>query len=381
MKIINLDNASNTRMRKYVIKIYKNLLYDKYISNPSSFHYLGRHSKYYIEKSRKEISKLINCKSSEIIFTSSGTEANNLIIRSVINNYKIKYIITSKLEHLSVLETIKIFNNRINIIYIGNDKLGNLNLNQLNFILKSKTNYKYNILVSIMAINNEIGNINNIKFIGLLCKKYNSLFHSDFIQFIGHYKVNVKKIYCHFFSASAHKFYGPLGIGFIYKKEGYNLKKYITGGSQEYQIRSGTENLYGIFCIYYALKLCYKNYIKEKRRILLLKKYTIKLLNKNIINVKYNGLSNNLKKSVYNILSIRLPVKDDLLHIKLDLMNIIVSTGSSCYSNNKKSYVLKNILNRYIYNNTTSLRISLGIYNNKSDIYIFVRKLKKILLC
>ncbi|WGH24557.1 MAG: aminotransferase class V-fold PLP-dependent enzyme [Candidatus Shikimatogenerans bostrichidophilus] len=380
MRRIYLDNASNTKMRKIIIKIYKNLLYDKNISNPSSFHFLGRYSKYYIEKSREGISNLIKCKFSEIIFTSSGTEGNYIIISGAIKNYKIKYIITSRLEHLSVLNTLELFKEKIKIFYIDNDEFGNLNLNQLELILKNKTNYKYNILVSIMAINNEIGNINNIELIGLLCKKYYSLFHSDFIQYIGHYNVNMKKIYCHYFTASAHKFYGPLGIGFIYIKKGFEFKKSINIGILRNKIISDTDNLYGIVCVYYALKIFYKKYKKEKNKILKLKKYAIKLLNNKVKNIKYNGLSGDINRSSYNILNIRLPVKDDLLHVKLDLINIIVSIGSSCYSNKNKSYVLKYILRRNIYKNTTSLRISLGIYNKRKDIYIFVNKLKKLLL-
>ncbi|MDH3005148.1 MAG: aminotransferase class V-fold PLP-dependent enzyme, partial [Candidatus Shikimatogenerans sp. JK-2022] len=253
-----------------------------------------------------------------------------------------------------------------------------LNLKKLNKILK-KISYNKKILVSIMYINNEIGNINNINKIGKICKKYNVLFHSDFVQYIGHYNLNVKKILCDFFTVSAHKFYGPLGIGFIYIKKGLFLTKFITGGYQEKSIRSGTENLYGIVCMYKALKISKINYNKEKKYILNLKKFCINLLNKNIDNIKYNGLSKNLNRSIYNILNIRLPIKDDLLHIKLDLNKIIISKGSSCYYNKKESHVIKNILNKKIFKSTTSIRISFSIYNNKKDINIFVKKLKRII--
>ncbi|MDH3004645.1 MAG: aminotransferase class V-fold PLP-dependent enzyme [Candidatus Shikimatogenerans sp. JK-2022] len=382
MGIINLDNASNTRMRKKIINIYKKIISDKYLSNPSSFHYLGRHTKSYIEISREKIANLINCNPLEIIFTSGGTEGNNLIIKSVIKYYKIKYIITSKLEHLSVLNTVKSLAKEYNIkiIYVKNDKYGNLNYKDLNLIFKKKTNYKYNILITIMYINNEIGNINNIKKIGILCQKYNILFHSDFVQYIGHYKVDVKNIFCNYFTVSAHKFYGPLGIGFVYIKKGFRLNRFITGGNQEQKIRSGTENLYGIICMYKSLKIAIKKNKDEKSYIIKLKKYCINLLNKNIKDIKYNGLSYHLKKSSYNILNIRLPIKDDLLHIKLDLKKIILSKGSSCYSHKKESHVIKNILSKKVNRNTTSLRISFSIYNKKKDIYIFVKELKKIIL-
>ncbi|MDH3004462.1 MAG: aminotransferase class V-fold PLP-dependent enzyme [Candidatus Shikimatogenerans sp. JK-2022] len=381
MKIINFDNSSNTRMRNEIINFYKKIISNSKLSNPSSFHLLGRYSKSYIEKSREGIAKLINCEPIEIIFTSSGTEGNNLLLRGIIKYYNIKYVISSKLEHLSIINTLKDIKKEknIKIIFLKNDKYGNLNIKQLKKIFKKKSNYYNNILVSIMYINNEIGNINNIKKIGILCKKYNVLFHSDFVQYIGHYKLNINKIYCNYFTASAHKFYGPLGTGFIYIKKNYYLKTIITGGNQEQNIRSGTENLYGIICMYKALKIFNLKYKYEKKYILNLKKYCIFLLNKYIKNIKYNGLSSNLKKSSYNILNIRLPIKDELLHFKLDLKKIIISKGSSCYFNKKNSHVIKYILKKNIYKKTTSLRISFSIYNKKKDIYIFVKELKKII--
>ncbi|WGH25654.1 MAG: aminotransferase class V-fold PLP-dependent enzyme [Candidatus Shikimatogenerans bostrichidophilus] len=378
--IINLDNASNSRMRKEIIKIYKKYIENKYLFNPSSFHFLGRKSKSYIEISREKISKIINCDPSEIIFTSGGTEGNNIIIRSVVETYNINYIISSKIEHLSVLNTILDINNKkkINLFFIDNDKLGNLNLKK--FKKKIKKIYKKNrILVSIMYINNEIGNINNIYKIGKICKKYKILFHSDLVQFVGHYKINVKNLLCNFFTASAHKFYGPFGIGFIFIKKGFILNKFITGGNQEKGIRSGTENLYGIICLYKALELSKNNFLYEKKYISFLKKYCIFLLKQNINNIKFNGLSENMIKSSFYILNIRLPIKDDLLHIKLDLRGIIISKGSSCNKNNE-SHVIKNILNIKNLKNTTSIRISFSIYNKKKDIELFVYELKRMII-
>ncbi|WOX79213.1 cysteine desulfurase family protein [Candidatus Shikimatogenerans bostrichidophilus] len=372
-KLIYLDSASNCRMRKEVRKIYKKYLDYKYFSNPSSFHYYGRKSKSFIEISREKISKIINCNPSEIYFTSSGTEGNNLIIKTVIETFKIKNIISSKLEHLSVLNTILELKNKIKLFYLNNDNKGNLDLKQLKKILKKNNK----TLVSIMYVNNEIGNINNINKIGEICKKYNAYFHSDCVQFIGHFKINLKNILCDFLTASAHKFYGPFGIGFIYIKKEINLNKFIIGGLQEKGIRAGTENIYSIISLYKALEINNKNYNKDKKKIKKLKKQCIKLLKKNIDNIKFNGLSNNFKKSSFYILNIRLPIKDDLLHIKLDLKGIMISKGSSCNIKNK-SHVLKNILNKKELNNTTSIRISYSIYNSILDIKLFVYELKKI---
>ncbi|WGH25566.1 MAG: aminotransferase class V-fold PLP-dependent enzyme [Candidatus Shikimatogenerans bostrichidophilus] len=379
--MIYLDNASNTIMRKEIKKIYKEVIDNKFLSNSSSFHKLGRKSRVYIEKAREIISKVLNCDPSEIVFTSGGTEGNNIIIKGIVHYYNIKYIISNKLEHVSVLNTIKFFKKKVKIFFIENDKYGNINLKQLEKILKkinNRNNLNYKTLVTIMSINNEIGKINNIKKIGNLCIKYKSLFHSDFVQLIGHYKVNIKKINCNYFTASAHKFYGPLGVGFIYIKKGYFLKKIILGGNQERGIRSGTENLYGIICMAKSLELSNKNYEKEKKYIIKIKKYCINLLKKNINNLEFNGESNKLKKSIYTILNIRLP-KDDLLHIKLDLKNIAISKGSSCY-NYEVSHVIKNIINKKKRKKTTSIRISFSIFNKKSDIEIFIYELKRLTL-
>ncbi|WGH25089.1 MAG: aminotransferase class V-fold PLP-dependent enzyme [Candidatus Shikimatogenerans bostrichidophilus] len=297
-------------------------------------------------------------------------------------NYRIKYIISSKLEHLSIINILKNLKKDkkgyIQIIYIKNDSLGQLNLSILKKIIKKKTNYNYNILISLMYINNEIGNINNIEKIYKLSKKYKVLYHSDFVQYIGHYKLNFLRKKCDFFTASSHKFYGPLGVGFIYKSKKHNLKNFINGGNQEQNIRSGTENLYGIVGMSKALKIFYNKYENEKKYILKLKKYCIYLLKKYIDNIRFNGLSDNLKKSSYNILNIRLPFRDDLLHIKLDLKKIMISKGSSCYYQTNLSHVIKNILKKEEYKKTTSIRVSFSIYNKKEEIDYFVNILKKI---
>ncbi|WGH26020.1 MAG: aminotransferase class V-fold PLP-dependent enzyme [Candidatus Shikimatogenerans bostrichidophilus] len=373
-KFIYLDSASNCKMRKEVINVYIKYLKLNY-SNPTSFHYLGRKSKSYIEITREKISNIINCNSSEIFFTSGGSSGNNLIFNIIVNFLNIKYIITSKLEHLSIINNILYIKKKykIKVFFIKNDKFGNLNLKQLYKILKKLNKKKKKILVSIMYVNNEIGNINNIKKIGLFCKKFNVYFHSDFVQYVGHFKLNVKKLLCDFFTVSGHKFYGPLGIGFIYinKKININILK-LKGIIYE------IENIYGIVSLYKALKISNKLFLYEKKKITKLKKYCLFLLKKNILNIKFNGLSDNLKKSSFYILNIRLPIKDDLLHIKLDLKGIMISKSSSCNIINN-SHVLKNILKKKILENTTSIRISFNIFNNLLDIELFIYELKKII--
>ncbi|WGH27048.1 MAG: aminotransferase class V-fold PLP-dependent enzyme [Candidatus Shikimatogenerans bostrichidophilus] len=376
-KFIYLDNASNCRMRKEVIKLYKKILVKKNYSNPLSFHTYGRKSKNYIEISREKISNIINCDPSEIFFTSGGTEGNIFIIKYIVKYLNIKYIITSKLEHLSVLNTIISIKKKkkIKVFFIKNNNLGILNLKHLYKILKKIKKKKKNILVSIMYVNNEIGNINDINKIGYICKKNNSFFHSDLVQFIGHFKLNVKNLLCDFFTSSAHKFYGPLGIGFIYIKKNINDKLNL---NKINNIILENKNLYGILGLYKALEISNNLFLKEKKKILKLKKYCIFLLKKNFFNIKFNGLSNNLKKSSFYILNIRLPIIDDLLHIKLDLKNIMISKSSSCNFINQ-SHVLKNILNKKSIRNTTSIRISFSIFNNIIDIELFIYELKKII--
>lgn len=377
MNRIYLDNASTTFLRNEVIDSMIKII-KKFYGNPSSPHWFGRKSRFIIEKSRKLIANSINAHPSEIIFTSSGTEANNLILRSSIISLKIKRIITSPLEHLSVIKTIlDIYKNyKINIEFIKLKKKGEIDIENLEKKLKNNSS---TTLVSLMYANNEIGNILDVKNIGFICKKYNSYFHSDTVQYMGHYKINMKKLPFHFASASAHKFYGPVGIGFAFIRNSIKLKSIITGGNQEKNIRAGTENIYGIVGLANALNLANINLNFEKKKIEKLKKYCIFSLKKEIPEVIFNGLCNDNNKSIYTILNIFIPIKNDLIYFYLDLKGISISNGSSCFTSSKISHVIKHISNIKKLNNMTPIRISFSIFNKKKDIDFLILHLKKLI--
>ncbi|WDE42176.1 aminotransferase class V-fold PLP-dependent enzyme [Candidatus Karelsulcia muelleri] len=374
-KKIYLDNASNTPLLKELSE--NHIKYLNKIGNPSSNHSLGLIKKFKIEKARTKIARIFKIKQDEIIFTSSGTEANNLILRSSIKYLNIKCIITSFLEHKSVLETVYDLYKYYNIVvkFVKNNDKGEINLSDLKKKLKED---EMPTLVSLMYVNNEIGNILNIKKVGKLCKKYkNKYFHSDTIQAIGWLKINIHKLNLHFASCSAHKFYGPTGIGFAFVNKNLNIKSFLTGGRQEQNIRAGTENFSGIMGFTKALEFLKKDFIKHKTYLKKLKKYCIKELKRNIPDIKYVGMSESLKSSIYTIISIAIP-KKELLTFKLDMKGIILSQSSACMST-EYSHVIKSLRIKNLIRKKTILRISLGIYNKKKEIIKFIKILKNIM--
>lgn len=377
-----LDNAATTPIRSEVIKVIVDTL--KYsFGNPSSTHHsYGRKARSIIEESRINIAKIINATPSEIIFTSSGTEANNIILKSSILDLNIKHILTSPLEHSSVLQTVLDLSQRYKIIvnFIQLKEKGGIDFNHMEELLKKNSSFK--TLVSLMYANNEIGNLLDVKKAFFLCKKYNAYFHSDTIQFIGNFPIDMKKNCFDFVTASAHKFYGPKGIGFLFARKEIikKMKPFISGGFQEYGIRSGTENIYGIIGLSEALKLNSFDFKNHLNKIKKLKFYCISELKKIIPDIIFNGFSSSFEKSIPTILNFLFPTKKDhLLYFHLDLMGVSVSRGSSCDSNVKKmSHVIKSITSESLLNKMMPIRISFGIFNEKKDIDLLIKALQKI---
>ncbi|MFU7501842.1 MAG: cysteine desulfurase family protein [Candidatus Karelsulcia muelleri] len=374
MKKVYFDNAATTPLRKQVINYMISSLKES-LGNPSSIHSLGIKTRSILEYSRINIANILNADPSEIIFTSSGTEANNLILRSCINDLNIKYIITSKIEHKSILETLNdlYIKSGVVIDFVKLNNNGIIDLNDLEKKLKKNNNSP--ILVSLMYVNNEIGNILDIYSVCNICKKYKAYFHSDTIQAIGHYYLDMKKLKIDFACGSAHKFNGPMGIGFAFIRKGLNIKAIITGGFQEQEVRAGIENIYGILGMSKAIEIANINLKKEKKYIENIKKYCIKQLKKSIPGIRFNGLSYSIIKSIYTILNIAIPKKDNMISFNLDLKGVIVSQGSACNSY-KVSHVIK-ILNKKI-NKFSFIRISFGFLNKKKDIDILISCLKDI---
>ena len=378
MKPVYFDNAATTELRHEVIDVMAQVLKANF-GNPSSSHSFGRSSKSLIEKSRKAIASCLNVSASEIIFTSGGTEADNLILNSAVRDLGVKHIITTKIEHHAVLHTVEALqeSHNIDVRFVNLDSKGNLDFNHLESLLQTETK----TLVSLMHINNEIGNITDIKHVSNLCKANNALFHSDAVQSIGHYNLDLQDIQVDFIAAAGHKFHGPKGVGFAFirKNIGY-LKPLIFGGEQERGLRAGTESVHNIAGLEAALKLCHERAEEEHEYIRDLKLYFINEIKAALPGVIFNGESENLEKSTYTLINVCLPIpanKSAMLLFQLDLKGIACSKGSACQSgSNKKSHVLSEILSGDDLEKP-SLRFSFSIFNTKEEVDYVISILKE----
>lgn len=377
---IYFDNASTTQPFPEVIEHIKDTLSDIY-GNPSSTHSLGRLAKSMIENARKNIAKELKIQASEIIFTSGGTEANNLIIRSCIRDLKVHTIVTSPIEHHSVLHTAELLKSEYNIEiqYINITKEGDVDLNHLEKILKNTQQRK--ILVSLMHVNNEIGNILPLKKVAQLCQLYNAYFHSDMVQSVGHFQLNLSEIPVDFVTASAHKFHGIKGVGFAYVRKGIHLQGLIFGGEQEKGMRSGTEPLHNIIAMDKAFILSYKNLKESTLYVKNLKKYFIEKIKQEFPDALFNGKSADLMQSTHTIVNVSFPSlkkKSDTLLFYLDLKGIACSKGSACQSGStQNSHVLRAFLPEERIQ-IPSLRFSFSQFNTKQEIDNLITILKSI---
>ena len=378
MQNVYLDNAATTKVRPSVIEKMQDCLVNHY-GNPSSTHAYGRPAKTAIEKARKSIAKILQAHPSEIIFTSGGTEADNMILRGAVRDLGVETIITSKIEHHAVLHTAEELakDYGLRIEYVDLDEGGNPKLSHLEQLLSQDDSKK---LVSLMHINNEIGNKIDIEAICTLCKENDALFHSDTVQSIGHYHWDVQKVPIDFMTAAAHKFHGPKGIGFAFIRKNTGLNPLIFGGAQERGLRAGTEPLHNIVGLEEAFLQCYDQLDEEQRYVLELKRYFLEQMQKHLPDAKFNGYSADLEKSTYTIVNVCLPFTEEqslLLLFHLDLKGIACSKGSACQSgSNNGSHVLTEILSDEDLKKP-SLRFSFSIYNTKEEIDYVVKVLKE----
>jgi cysteine desulfurase len=338
---IYLDNAATTPLDKEVFYEMTPYLLEHF-GNPSSHHLHGRTAKQAIEKSRDTIAQLLNASAEEIIFTSGGTEAHNMLIASIINNKLAKQVITTRFEHHAVLNTFRELEKQgqIKLLFIDYDHKGNLDIDHLKLILSNGVSS----LVSVMHANNEIGNINDIELIGQICKASNAIFHTDTVQTVGHYRHNLQQLPIDTLASSAHKFHGPKGVGFAYCRKGLQLSRLLHGGGQERKLRAGTENIPGIVGLAKALELAYANIDANHKYIQSLKDRLIAKLKDGLSDINFNGNCAIADKSLHTLLSVNLPFPDkftDPLNY-LDSNNISVSGGSAC-STGSVSHVLNAI--------------------------------------
>lgn len=377
MNKIYFDNAATTAIRPEVIELITDAMKTVY-GNPSSVHQFGRSAKSLVETARKNIAKHLNVSASEIYFTSGGSEANNLILWNSVANLGVKRIVTSKIEHHAVLHKILELKAQyyFELEFVNIDKNGKIDLNHFEELLQDKTS---KTLVSLMYVNNEIGNLLDISIVSELCKQYHALFHSDTVQGIGHFNIDLQKTPIDFINASAHKFHGPKGVGFLYVKKGFALKPMLIGGEQEKGLRAGTENIHSILGMEKALTISLANLEAEQKYIQNLKTYFIHQL-KDITGIQFNGLSTDENQSSYLILNVRFPVETDLLLFNLDLKGIAVSGGSACQSGAQKgSHVLAELMQDNE-RNKASIRFSFSHQNTKAEIDYTIAVLKQLIL-
>jgi cysteine desulfurase len=378
MNRIYLDNAATTPIDEEVIEVMHTSMQENF-GNPSSTHQFGRTAKASVETARKNIAKHFNVSASEIIFTAGGTEADNLIMHNAILNLGVKTIITSKIEHHAVLHTADYLQKtyKTNLAYVNVDANGDVDLNHLEQLLDVHQSEK--CLVSLMYVNNEIGNLLQLDLVSEICKKHNALFHSDTVQAIGHYPLDLQETPIDFMAASAHKFHGPKGVGFAYFKKGFGILPMLHGGDQEKGARSSTENVHSILGMEKALEVAISNIKEDEKHLSKLKEDFISQLKSNFKEVAFNGNSEILDKSSYTILSVRFAKANEMLLFSLDLSGIAVSGGSACQSGSSKgSHVLEEVL-KGIEADKTSVRFSFSKYTTKKEINTTVLKLKELL--
>lgn len=368
-----LDNAATTPMDSLVIEEMHYYMKEDF-GNPSSTHSFGRKTRASIDLARKRVASHINAEPSEIIFTSGGTEADNMAIKCAIEDYNIKHAITSAIEHHAVLYPLQELAKKgvIKLSIVDVDNKGRIQLDHLRELLASSER----TFVSLMHANNEIGNLLPIKEVGEICKEYDAIFHSDTVQTIAHYPLDVKDMNVHFITCAGHKFHGPKGSGFLYMSNNIKVNPMILGGSQERNMRAGTENVYGIMGLAKALDIAYEHLDEHATYIKDLKFYFKSELTNMFPDIHFNGDVDG--ESLYGVLNICLPSSDknEMMLFNLDIEGIAVSGGSACSSgSNVGSHVLSAIgapMDR------PAVRFSFSKFTTKEDIDYTIDRLKFI---
>ena len=370
---VYLDNAATTALDKEVLEEMLPYM-TEHFGNPSSIHSFVRKTRTAIETARKSVAKSLNVSPSEIFFTSGGTEADNMAIRCSIHDLGIKHAITSKIEHHAVTHTLEALEKEgiIKLSYVNLTPLGHVDLTHLEQLL----NENERTLVSLMHANNEIGNLLPLKEVGEICERYNAIFHSDTVQTMAHYAFDLQRINIHFITCAAHKFHGPKGVGFLYVNGKITINPLIYGGSQERNMRGGTENLYGIIGLAKALEIAHRDLEHHQKQITDLKTYMVEQLKAAIKGVEFNGSC--LDNCLYTVLNVRFPHTEnaEMFLFNLDIAGIAASGGSACTSGSDKgSHVLAGIgadITR------PSVRFSFSKHSTKEEVDYTISKLKDL---
>lgn len=375
MDRIYLDNAATTPLDKEVIAEMANVM-ENYYGNPSSIHAQGREVRTLIEKARKTVAGLLNAVPAEIFFTSGGTEADNTAIRCGIAAHGIKHAITSKIEHHAVEHTLNMLLKQgviDKLSFVNVDSKGRVDYAHLEELLQNNERS----FVSLMHANNELGTLTDMERVGDLCEQYDAIYHCDTVQTMGHYPHDVKKLKAHFIVCAAHKLHGPKGVGFLYVNHKIKISPMIFGGSQERNMRGGTENVYGIVGLAKALEVAYAEMDEHQQYIQGLKSYMIDKLKAEVPGIDFNG-EIEPANSLYTVLNVSFPEMDmaDMLLFNLDINGVSASGGSACSSgSNIGSHVLTGIQADPA---RPSVRFSFSKYNTKEELDFVIDKLKQI---
>jgi len=373
---VYLDNAATTPVAPEVLEVMLPFFQNKF-GNPSSVHSFGRQARAAIERARKTIAGYLNASTAEIFFTSGGTESANMVLFGAVNHLDVEHIITSRIEHHCVLHTAEEIakEGKAQVHYVDLDEKGNVLFSSLEKLLQTISGKK---LVALMHGNNEIGNMLDIERAGELAKQYDALFFTDTVQTLAHYPFDFQKLKVDFLTGSAHKFHGPKGVGIVYVNGNVKLPPYIHGGSQERNMRSGTENISGIVGMAKALQLCYDNLTEHEDYISGLKTYFLQQMQQAIPGVSVNG--NYGENSLSTVLNISFPDNDkgDYLLFNMDIEGIAVSAGSACSSgSNVGSHVLQQL---NLPEGQNAVRFSFSRYNTKEELNFVIEKLKSMLV-
>lgn len=375
MNRIYFDNAATTTLDPQVLETMMPYLTEKF-GNPSSIYSYGRESRLAIENARKSVGKILNAHPAEIFFTSGGTESSNTAITASVRDLGCTHIITSPLEHHATLHVVEHMHRtgEAAVSYVELLPNGHIDLEDLEQKLAGSAE---KTLVTLMHANNEIGNILDIQSVGELCKLYGAIFHSDTVQTVGHFPFDLRNTPVHFITGAGHKFHGPKGVGLLYINENVKIHPYIHGGSQERNMRAGTENLYGIVGFAKALELATAHYEEDSSYIKGVKVYMMEQLKKQMKGIAFNG--DPLGRSLYTVLSVSFPKteKSEMLLFNLDINNICASGGSACTSGVEQgSHVIRAINNNP---NQVTVRFSFSKHNTKEEVDHVVSKLKELI--
>jgi len=371
---VYFDNAATTSIAPEVVEVMTKVMTETY-GNPSSVHRDGRIARSLIEKARKTVANCINASIGEIFFTSGGTESSNMALKCAVRDLGVKRFISSKIEHHCVLHTLEILEQAddIHIDFVNVDAKGTVDYAHLEALLKQS---EEKTLVSLMHANNEVGSLLDLQRVSNLCQEYGAYLHSDTVQTMGHIPIDTEQLKINFLTGGAHKFHGPKGVGFIYINGETSIKPYLDGGSQERNMRGGTENIYGIVGMAKALEMAIEELEERKTHIEGLRSYLKEQLLTNFEDIQFNGDYEG--NYLYTVLSVSFPPcpKGSMMLMNLDINGISASGGSACSSGAEKGSHVLEALGGAVDRKT--IRFSFSHYNTKEEVDFLIEKLKKI---